>query len=162
MQYIKKKFNLYIYQLTATEFCDKNCIPMKVNYEIYEIYDVASAFISDKSTKLNVDSSKSVPVVSLSKDTLTGRYTIKFQQSDKKRGQILFQANDNPPAVLAQTKCKICTKNSIFSKHYNYLINNKYFKLLKRVEQRQNNQLELQDNSIKIHNLILNYRESQR
>lgn len=162
MQYIKKKINLYRYQLIATEFYDINCIPMKVNYEIYEIYDVASAFISDKSTKLNVDSSKSVPVVSLSKDTLTGRYTIKFQQSDKKRGQILFQANDNPPVVLAQTKCKIRTKNSIFSKYYNYLINNKYFKLLKRVEQRQNNQLELQDNSIKIHNLILNYRESQR
>ena len=74
---------------------------MKVNYEIY---DVASAFISDKSTKLNVDSSKSVPVVSLSKDTLTGRYTIKFQQSDKKRGQILFQANDNPPRRFGADK----------------------------------------------------------
>lgn len=133
---------------------------MNNKYKIYEIYDTACAFITDAHTTLIIENNTTNKIFYITKQTVQGnKYTLKIthptSKAVKQYGKIFFQENNNVPVLISQTQYKT---SNLFSKILLY----KYFDLIKKLEQRQNNNLSLTDNTIQIFNTIMRFNQTQR
>jgi hypothetical protein len=139
---------------------------MKPEYKIEEIYDMLSAFVTDKGTVLTSDIKNTTKIFNLIKTLPQGDYyTIQIKQpvgkSSKFYGQIFFQDGENAPVLLTQTAYKIYANAPKIKTTFDKLLLLQYFKLINLVNQRNDKKLALTDNFVKVFDAILQFKNLQ-
>lgn len=146
-------------------------LPMKMIYNFEDSFsvcdftDAVAAFITDKNTVFDVENNKTNKTINFTTTALTGQYTLKivqpFYNSGRDYGRIYMQHNHNQPVLLARTVCKLHARQSGATNVLNWIFDYLFAGFIKLAKQRQNNEVPLQDNGVKIQNFILNFRNYQ-
>lgn len=129
---------------------------MTEDFNSWEIYDIAQAFIIDKNVTFSTVLTDSTYNYNFQKSFDFSKYTLQITMpiSTKKQdfGKIYFQNGNDKPVLLLKTASKISPKPNPFEK----MIEWRYFKLIKMIKKRQKNTLNLCDNYIAVMNAIFN------